>query len=50
MEAVVIFSFLLALALLAPRFGRDSRARPGSDEEVLAGQGFTWDHAAGLKP
>jgi hypothetical protein len=49
MEAVVIFSLLLALALLAPRFGRDSREHLNSQEEVLAGQGFSWGHPAGME-
>ncbi len=42
MEAVVIFGLLLAVALLAPRFGRDSREHLGSQEEVLARRGFIW--------
>ena len=50
MEAVVIFGLLLALALLAPRFGRDSGEHLGSNEEVLAGRGFTWGQAADLEP
>ena len=42
MEAVLIFGLLLLLALLAARFGHDSREHLTSAEEALARQGFTW--------
>ena len=42
MEALLILSLFVALALLAARFGRDSREHPASAEEALARQGFAW--------
>jgi hypothetical protein len=42
MEALLILSLFVALALLAARFGHDSREHPASIEEALARQGFTW--------
>jgi hypothetical protein len=42
MEALVILSLFVALALLAGRFGHDSREHPASIEEGLARQGFAW--------
>jgi hypothetical protein len=42
MEALLILGFLLGLAILAPRFGHDSREHLASAEEAFARQGFTW--------
>ena len=42
MEALLILSLFLALALLAARFGHDSREHLASAEEALARQGFAW--------
>jgi hypothetical protein len=42
MEALVILGLFVVLALLAARFGHDSRERVASIEEALARQGFTW--------
>ena len=43
MEALLILSLFIALALLAARFGHDSREHhPASVEETLARQGFAW--------
>ena len=42
MEVLLIVSSLVALALLAARFGYDSREQLPSLEESLAKQGFAW--------
>jgi hypothetical protein len=42
MEALLILSLFLALALAAARFGHDSRERLASTEEGLARHGFAW--------
>lgn len=42
MEALLILSLFVALALLAARFGHDSREKLASREEALAHQGFAW--------
>ena len=42
MDALLVFSLFLALALLAARFGHDSREHLASSEEQLARQGFAW--------
>jgi hypothetical protein len=44
MEALVIITVLLLLAILAPLAGYDSRARLHSKEEDLAAVGLTWEH------
>jgi hypothetical protein len=45
MEAAVILGLLLALAALAPRFGKDTHDRPISDEERFGQLGFIWGWA-----
>ena len=42
MDALGILGLFLVLALLAVRFGHDSREHPASVEEALARQGFAW--------
>ena len=42
MDALLVLSLLVVLAILAPRFGHDSREQPASTEEALARQGFAW--------
>jgi hypothetical protein len=42
MEALLIVGLLLALAVLAHRFGHDSREHTASAEEAFARKGFTW--------
>jgi hypothetical protein len=42
MDALVVLSLFLILALLAARFGHDSREHLSSTEEALARQGFAW--------
>jgi hypothetical protein len=42
MEAAIILGLLLTLAVLAPRFGKDSHNRPISDEERFGQLGFSW--------
>jgi hypothetical protein len=42
MEALLVLSLFLVLALLAARFGHDSREHLASSEEALARQGFAW--------
>jgi hypothetical protein len=42
MDALLILGLLLLLALLAARFGHDSRDTLASSEEALARQGFAW--------
>jgi hypothetical protein len=46
MEALLTIGLLLGLAILAPRFGYDSREHPASAEEGFAHQGFAWEHRA----
>lgn len=41
-EAIVVLSLLLALDLVAARWGRDSRAGPRTKEQDLAGYGVSW--------
>ncbi len=42
MDALLVLSLFIALALLATRFGHDSREHLASSEEALARQGFAW--------
>ena len=42
MDALLVLSLFLLLALLAARFGHDSREHLASTEEALAHQGFAW--------
>ena len=42
MDALLILSLFLVLALLAARFGHDSREQLASSEEAFARQGFAW--------
>jgi hypothetical protein len=42
MDALLVLSLFLVLALLAARFGRDSRVHLASTEEAFARQGFAW--------
>jgi hypothetical protein len=42
MDALLVLSLFLVLALLAARFGHDSRDRLASNEEAFARQGFAW--------
>ena len=42
MEILVIVSFFVGLAILAPRLGHDSRDRVTSDEERMTTRGFAW--------
>jgi hypothetical protein len=42
MDALLVLVLFVVLALLAARFGHDSREHPASVEEALARQGFTW--------
>lgn len=45
MELLAIVLFCLVVAILAPRFGYDSRERMQSNEEQLACYGLTWGAA-----
>jgi hypothetical protein len=45
MEAAIILGLLLTLAVLAPRFGKDSHDRPISPEERFGQLGFSWGRA-----
>jgi hypothetical protein len=42
MEAFLILGLLASLAVLAVRFGHDSRDRFSSHEERLSAHGFAW--------
>ena len=42
MDALLVLSLFIALALLAGWFGHDSREHLASSEEALARQGFAW--------
>jgi hypothetical protein len=42
MEAIILVALLVALGLLATRYGYDSRSRLRSHEEDLAALGYTW--------
>jgi hypothetical protein len=42
MDALLVLSLLVVLAILAARFGHDSREHPASVEEAFARQGFAW--------
>jgi hypothetical protein len=42
MDALLVLSLFLVLALLAARFGHDSREHVASSEEAFARQGFAW--------
>jgi hypothetical protein len=46
MEAIFILALLVALALAAPRWGRDSRQRLDSKEFDLAMHGVVWPRPA----
>ena len=48
MEALLIVSLLIVLALVAPRFGHDSREQLASNEEALARWGFAWHGDRGI--
>lgn len=43
MAITAIFVLLIALGVLANRYGYASRPRPRAAEEYLADAGFTWD-------
>ena len=43
MEVIVILAVVVALGVLAQRYGYDSRDRPRSAEERLAAAGVTWE-------
>ena len=43
MEILIIVALFVALAVLAPRFGVDSRDRLPAREEDLAALGLAWD-------
>ena len=43
MELLVVLALLVALGVLAHRYGYDSRERPRSREEELAAGGITWE-------
>jgi hypothetical protein len=40
MDALLVLSLLVVLAILAARFGHDSREKVASTEEAFARQGF----------
>jgi hypothetical protein len=42
-EWIVILALVVALGVLAQRYGYDSRDRPRSAEERLAAAGVTWE-------
>jgi hypothetical protein len=42
MEAIILVALLVALGLLATRYGHDSRAHLRSREDELAASGYTW--------
>jgi hypothetical protein len=42
MDALLVFTLFLILALLAARFGHDSREKLASSEEAFARRGFAW--------
>ena len=44
MEALVILGLFVALAILAARFGHDSREHLASAEEVFARHAVAWNH------
>jgi hypothetical protein len=46
MEVVVVLAVLCVLAVLAGRWGVDSRELPPSKEQELAALGLTWDQPA----
>ena len=46
MEVLVILSLFIGLAILATRFGYDSRNRIRSAEERLGAQGLAWGNQA----
>jgi hypothetical protein len=50
MELLVVLGAFIALAVLAPRFGQDSRDGIRSVEEVLALRGVRWDRLAEDRP
>jgi len=45
MELLVVLGVLIALAVLAPRLGQDTRERLISEEERFAKLGFAWGSA-----
>ena len=45
MDALLVFSLFLLLALLATRFGHDSREQLAPNEEAFARHGFAWQGA-----
>jgi hypothetical protein len=49
MDALIVLGLLIALAVAAPRWGRDSRNAARSKEQELASYGLSWEeiHAAG---
>jgi hypothetical protein len=42
MDALLILSLFVVLAVLAARFGHDSREHLASAEEAFSGHGFSW--------
>jgi hypothetical protein len=42
MDALLVLSLFIVLALLAARFGHDSREQLATGEEALPRQGFVW--------
>jgi hypothetical protein len=42
MEALLILCLFVVLAVLAARFGHDSREHLASAEEAFSGHGFSW--------
>jgi hypothetical protein len=50
MELLVVFGAFIALAVLALRFGQDSRDGIRSQEEILALRGVRWDRMAEHSP
>jgi hypothetical protein len=44
--AIVVIAVIVALWVLAVRYGYDSREYPHSKEQQLAAYGVTWDHLA----
>ena len=51
MEIVILVTVLIALGVLAHRYGHDSRERLSSAEERLARAGFRWaDGSAPARP
>lgn len=43
MDALLVLAILIVLALVAPRWGADTRPRFESQEHALAARGIVWD-------